>query len=203
MDRVSEFYARHAARYDRSRSRALMERDYLERVTRLVAAPARVLDLGCGGGEPLARYFVERGYEITGVDVVGDMIALCRARFPDMSWLCADMRALALSRSFDVVLAWDSFFHLDRDDQRAMFATFRRHTAPGGVLLFTSGPTDGEAIGTAFGEALYHASLSPREYEARLREHGYEVLLHRVEDPDCGGHTVWLARLASASSPAS
>ncbi len=172
-----------------------MELPYLEKATALAPPPGRVLDLGCGGGEPLARYFVDAGYRVTGIDTVDEMLEMCRARFPDMTWLRADMRRLDLAERFDIVIAWDSFFHLRPDDQRGMFATFRQHTAPGGVLVFTSGLTEGEAVGgDLFGDPLYPASLDTQEYARLLDRHGYGVVLHSVEDPDCGGHTVWIAR---------
>ncbi|WP_225421317.1 hypothetical protein [Sphingomonas parva] len=75
-----------------------------------------------------------------------------------------------------------------------MFGIFAAHAAPGAALLFTSGPAAGEAIGTMHGEPLYHASLDPAEYRTLLREHDFAVIDHVVEDPDCGGHTIWLAR---------
>jgi len=62
------------------------------------------------------------------------------------------------------------------------------------ALMFTSGPAVGEAIGQWQGEPLYHASLDPAEYRTLLDAHGFRVLHHHPEDPDCGGHTVWLAR---------
>ncbi len=62
------------------------------------------------------------------------------------------------------------------------------------MLLFTSGTEDAEAIGHLFGDDLYHASLNTSEYEARLSENGYQVVVHRIQDPDCGGHRVWVAR---------
>lgn len=37
-----------------------------------------------------------------------------------------------------------------------MFPVFAAHAAPGAVLMFTSGPTAGEAIGEWEGEPLYH-----------------------------------------------
>ncbi len=191
---LAELYARHARRFDRARVRSLMERPYLEMAATLAPAPGRVLDLGCGSGEPLARYFVEHGYHVTGIDTVREMLEMCRARFPGMTWQQADMRHLDLPQPFEIVIAWDSFFHLGRDDQRQMFATFRRHTAPGGVLVFTSGPAEGEVMGDLFGDALYHASLDTPEYARLLDRHGYDVVIHRVEDPDCGGHTVWIAQ---------
>ena len=60
--------------------------------------------------------------------------------------------------------------------------------------MFTSGPAHGEAIGSYKGEPLYHASLDAAEYRALLNANGFEVVAHVVEDPDCGGHTVWLAQ---------
>ena len=104
------------------------------------------------------------------------------------------MRTLALGRRFHGILAWDSFFHLPVDDQRAMFPIFRRHAAPDAGLIFTSGPRHGEAIGSYQGEPLYHASLAPDEYRARLDENGFDVVSYDEEAPACGGHTIWVAK---------
>ena len=41
---------------------------------------------------------------------------------------------------------------------------------------------------------MYHASLDPEEYRSLLSENGFQVLRHVVEDPACGGATVWLAQ---------
>jgi hypothetical protein len=124
------------------------------------------------------------------------MISLACSNFPEREWLVADMRRLALGRAFDGIMAWDSFFHLTYDDQRRMFPIFRAHAKPNAPLLFTSGPRHGEAIGNFRGEPLYHASLSPDEYRALLAANGFAVATERMEDPDCGGHSVWLARRA-------
>lgn len=171
-----------------------MELPYLRKATALAPAPGTVLDLGCGGGEPIARYFIEQGYRLTGIDVADELLELCRARFPEMTWRLADMRELELAQGFDIVIAWDSFFHLRVDDQRRMCETFARHTVPGGALVFTSGAREGVAVGDLFGDQLHHASLDPREYKRLLHDHGFDVVCHRAEDPDCGDHTVWVAR---------
>jgi hypothetical protein len=130
----------------------------------------------------------------TGVDASSTMISLCRARFPTREWIVQDMRTLALGRTFHGLVAWDSFFHLSPDAQRAMVPVFRAHAAPGAALLFTSGPAAGEAVGRYCGEPLYHASLDAAEYRDLLEASGFQVVRHVAEDPDCGGHTVWLAR---------
>ena len=191
---VAATYARSAARFDARRNRLLFERGWLYRF--LLALPARpaVLDLGCGAGEPIARYLVERGCRLTGVDVAPAMIARCRRRFADHAWRVGDMRRLDLARRFDGLIAWDSFFHLDPRGQRRAVATFARHAEPGAALLFTTGPAAGEATGRAADAPIYHASLDPAAYRALLARHGFAVLAHVPEDPSCDHHTVWLAR---------
>ena len=95
--------------------------------------------------------------------------------------------------TFQGIIAWDSFFHLAYDDQRRMFPVFGAHAAPRAPLLFTSGPSHGEALGVFQGEPLYHASLDSAEYRMLLDENGFDVVSHVVEDPHCGRHTIWLA----------
>jgi len=190
---IPDLYERHAHAYDRDRGRALQERAWLDRFLAHVSAGGTVLDVGCGMGEPIARYLLERGVGVVGIDVAPSMIELCRTRFPDSEWLVADMRTLELGRRFDGLVAWDSFFHLGADDQRVTLERLAAHARPGAPLLFTSGPEEGEAIGRYEGEPLYHASLAPVEYARLLVAHGFQVRDHVASDATCGDHTVWLA----------
>ncbi|MGK2963245.1 MAG: class I SAM-dependent methyltransferase [Gemmatimonadaceae bacterium] len=192
-DSVVDLYERHAQAYDRDRGRSLQEREWLDRFLNHVRPEGTVLDLGCGMGEPIARYLIERGFDVVGVDSSPSMIERCRARFPGSEWVVADMRELELGRRFDGVLAWDSFFHLSMDDQRGMFSRFASHAKGGAALMFTSGPVEGETIGSYCEELLYHASLGPVEYEQLLATNGFVVKASVAEDPDCGEHTIWLA----------
>ncbi len=153
-----------------------------------------MLDIGCGMGEPIASYLIEKGHRVTGVDSSASMIELCRRRFPKQQWHVADMRSLHLNCRFDGLLAWDSFFHLTPEHQRAMFEVFAAHAAPRGVLMFTSGPAHGEAIAEFEGDPVYHASLDPDEYRRHLDVAGFAVISHVAQDPHCQGHTVWLAQ---------
>ncbi|MGB3044036.1 MAG: methyltransferase domain-containing protein [Xanthobacteraceae bacterium] len=191
---IVNLYERHAYTFDRERGKNLFERDWLDRFRAAAGAEASILDIGCGSGEPIARYLIEAGHAVTGVDSSETLIALCRERFPAQSWVVADMRRLDLGRRFNGILAWDSFFHLTQDEQRAMFATFAAQIADGGALMFTSGPRAGEAIGSFQGEPLYHASLDPEDYQRLLAAYGFDVIDHVAEDATCGGHTLWLAR---------
>lgn len=161
----------------------------------LIQPDGSVLDCGCGAGEPIARYLSDCGHPITGVDSSVTMVRMFLERLPKQQAMVADMRTLGLSKTFDAILAWDSFFHLDHDAQRRMFPIFRRHAASGAALMFTSGPSHGEVIGQLEGEPLYHASLDAAEYRRLLEEQGFKVVDHREKDQNCFGRTVWLAQL--------
>lgn len=193
-DEIVSIYQRHADAFALLRSRSLFEKRWLDAFLAAMTRPGRVLDLGCGNGQPIAGYFIQQGFALTGVDGAEAMISRARTQFPAQRWLQHDMRTLALGETFDGLIAWDSFFHLSQDDQRQMFSVFARHSHPGSVLMFTSGPADGIAMGEFEGEPLFHASLAPEEYRARLTEIGFTVLEMKAEDPDCGGHTIWLAK---------
>ncbi|MFJ1267062.1 trans-aconitate 2-methyltransferase [Legionella lytica] len=179
---------------DAARTKTLMEAEYLNLIVDSIPAGASILDLGCGTGEPIAQFFIEKGFKLTGVDGSKKMIALCKKRFPHAEWFIADMRELNLQRQFDVILAWHSFFHLDQESQRRMFQLFAAHLKPKGILAFTSGIEEGEVWSNNGGRALYHASLSTSEYEHLLNEASFKVLIHKINDPDCGEATVWVAQ---------
>ena len=198
-DAIVDLYERHARDFDQDRSRKLQEKAWLDRFLRHVRPSGVVLDIGCGMAEHIARYVLEASFRVVGVDSSRSMIEMCRARFPDSEWIVADMRELRLERRFDGLLAWDSFFHLHMDDQRQMFPRFAAHALPGAPLMFTSGPSHGEAIGSYRGEPLYHGSLDPSEYERLLLGNGFSVLAHVSNDPECGEHTVWLTRHGSGA----
>jgi SAM-dependent methyltransferase len=200
-ERIVDLYERHAREWDADRGRSLFEKPWLDRFAALLPPGASILDLGCGSAEPIGRHLIERGFHLTGVDSSPTLIGLCRARFPDHAWTVADMRTLALGQAFHGLMAWDSFFHLAHADQRRMFPVFRNHSAPGAALLFTSGPSHGEAVGSYRGEPLYHASLAEDEYRSLLRANGFVVVDHVAADPGCGGHTVWLAQLNPTAVP--
>ena len=193
-EEIIGIYRRHGPTWTKRRGEVLYEGAWLDPFLALVPPSGTVLDLGCGSGVPIAKSLTDRGYAVTGVDSAPEMIALARARLPGQDWRVADMRTLSLGRTFDGILAWDSFFHLAHDAQRRMFPIFAAHAGPGAALMFTSGPAHGEAMGVMEGEPLYHASLDPAEYRTLLDEHGFDVVRFQAEDPDCGHHTVWLAQ---------
>jgi SAM-dependent methyltransferase len=198
--RIVAHYEKHATAWDSDRQNSSWnDKLWHDRFAGELSGGAAVLDLGCGSGRPVAQHLHEHGMHVTGVDSSPAMIAFCQSRLPDHVWIVADMRTLSLCRRFDGILAWDSFFHLDHDAQRGMFAVFAAHASASAVLMFNTGPEHGEGIGSYRGDPLYHASLDANEYETLIRQFGFEAIEHAVNDRRAGGRTVWFCKRRSES----
>lgn len=101
----------------------------------LVAAPARVLDAGCGTGRVAVRLH-ELGYDVVGVDLDASMIAVARAEAPDLDWRVADLATMDLESTFDlVVVAGNTIPLLDDGTLPAACERLAAHTSPGGVVV--------------------------------------------------------------------
>lgn len=190
---LQETYNASAQAYDGQRAKFLFEQPWLDRFLGSLPDQPTVLDVGCGSSEPIAAYLISKGCSLTGVDFATAMLAIAQSRYPAHSWLEADMRKLALGKTFHGVLSWNAFFHLTRVEQRQTIPRLAGHVASGGSLMLTIGPDDGEAMGKVDGKPVYHASLAPQEYDEILRASGFEKVQFALEDPDCNHHSVVLA----------
>ena len=194
---ILTLYDRVGPAWAQTRDRRLVEKRWLDRMIALAPrgnGRRQVLDLGCGAGRPIAEYIVDRGLDVTGVDGAQSMAALFQRLFPQSQVHHADMRTLSLDRKFDAIIAWDSLFHLSPADQTKTLKVITEHAADDCALLFTSGDEEGVAIGQVEGEPVYHASHAPETYRAILADLGWSVMNYVERDPDCSGHTVWLAK---------
>lgn len=144
--------------------------------------------------KPIARFFIDGGFQIIGIDYSTTMIQLARLRFPDQKWHLGDMRELDLGESVNGIIGWHSFFHLGQSDQRAVLARFAAHLKPRGPLMLTVGHMQGEAIGHVGGKEVYHASLDPDEYRRTLAELEIEIIDFVFDDIDCGHANILLAQ---------
>lgn len=191
---ITILYKRFAKAWQRVRRQSdFVEKNWLDLFLNQIKPHGTILDLGCGDGQPIAEYCVEKGFPIVGIDSAKPFIKAANKQFPEQVWMQEDMRSFPITQKFDAIIAWDSLFHLTRNDQKMMFTRFEQLSTPDAALMFTSGHSNGEAIGDFNGHELYHASLAEEEYRALLIEHGFGLLSYKLEDQNCGGRSVWLA----------
>lgn len=145
----------------------------------LPAHSGALLDLGCGAGEPVAKTFVEHGWEVTGVDFSASMLALAAREVPAMQTILADMREVAFAAGqFDAITAIYSLFHVPCAEHPALFARMHDWLRPGGRFLFTyataeyTGAARFEGWKTFLGQRLYYSHTTPEALRAQLEAAG-------------------------------
>jgi RimJ/RimL family protein N-acetyltransferase len=153
-----------AASYDQIAHRWLDVSTYgfaqIERAVAFVKHRGVALDVGCGAGRCrglLARH----GFRTDGIDVSPAMIALARGRHLEARLFHADVGRWDLPRSYDLIVAWDSVWHVPLAQQEAVLTKLCRGLSAGGVLVFTTGGTDApsEKQDSCMGPPMYHATL--------------------------------------------
>jgi len=94
-----------------------------------------LLDLACGTGTHLAE--LRRWYDVEGLDLDPQMLALAAQRVPGVPLHEGDLADFSLSRSFDAVVCLFSSIGYVRTDSRLKQAlrTMAAHTVPGGIVI--------------------------------------------------------------------
>jgi 2-polyprenyl-3-methyl-5-hydroxy-6-metoxy-1,4-benzoquinol methylase len=119
-------------------------------------AGARILDAACGSGW-LTEYFARLGYDVTGIDISPDLIAISQHRIralPPMidpetpircRFLVHDLERAALPEKFDAIICYDAIHHLE--DAAAALRHLAAMLPLGGILFILEGnkPAPGSA----------------------------------------------------------
>lgn len=103
----------------------------------LPAAPARVVDLGCGTGT-LTRLLINEGYAVDGLDLSPEMIIRARAKVPEATFVVGDASRPALEpATYDVVLCRHVLWAMRNPE--AAVTRWVELLAPGGSVVLVEG----------------------------------------------------------------
>ena len=112
--------------------------DLLVRALDQRASPGRALDVGCGAGT-YCFYMADRGYAVTGVDMIPKAISMLRQgakeRGLDISAVQADILTWCDDRPFDVILDLGCLHSMSASYHQAYRRQLLRWLAPGGDFI--------------------------------------------------------------------
>lgn len=191
--------ASHAYRGDTFELRGSGYAHWLSRFVPALPDGARVLDLGCGCGVPVAAELARR-FDVTGVDLSPVQIERARALVPGARFVCADMSEVAFDDgAFDAIVAFYSIFNLPLDEQPALIARMARWLVPGGHVMATVGHDAWTGVERDWrgvkGARMYYAHATITRYLEWFAAAGLEVL-ERGREPKHGdpGYAMVIAR---------
>jgi len=151
--------------------------EYLAILGSHLTSGTRVLELGCGAGEPCTRLLAER-FDVTGLDISGAQLARARENAPGARFVEADFTSVELPpASFEAVAAFYCLNHVPRELLPDVFAGVHSWLAPGGLFLASLGIGDEAAwTGEWLGTTMFFSSHPPETNRRLLTEAGFEIL---------------------------
>jgi SAM-dependent methyltransferase len=128
-----------------------------------------VLDVGCGTGF-FTAYYLERGAQVTGLDIAPTSIARLSERHPQATFLLGDVSEVAIEDRFDIVNAFDVLYHITDD---AKWEAAVRHLAQAvgsrGTILLT------DTFAERGGSAAHNRMRPLSRYRDLMTREGLEI----------------------------
>ncbi len=157
------------------------ELDYL---CGLIPENSKILDIGCGNGVPVARYFVRKRYNVIGVDISEKMLELARKNVPKAKFYQYDMNDLDFEdASFHAITALYSLFHVPKEKHLTILKNFHRMLKPKGILFFCVGTLEGDDLSTFLGEIeMFWSNYSPEKTKELVKTAGFRLLSGEILD---------------------
>lgn len=163
--------------------------DAFNRWVTLLPPGARVLDAGCGHGQPVISRLLEEGFQVTGSDLSPEMLLRAASQFPRVTFIQKPITMIADQAAYDGICSFNSMLYLDPIDLLNSIHRLHHALKPGGHLFlfaFDSGPDwRGEPFGHRVGQWMWSWHYGMEEAAHLLEEHGYfEVLDTRIVQTD-------------------
>ena len=157
--------------------------ELLTKFSSLLPPGGHVLDVGCGAGVPVARFLVNAGFKVTGVDVSSSMLELARVHVPEANFVKMDMRQLEFDADcFDGICAFYSLFHVPREEHLQVLIGFNRLLRQGGILLFSSGRGAWEGVEDFHGARMFWSHPDREVTRQMVMDAGFAVIMSEVQE---------------------
>jgi ubiquinone/menaquinone biosynthesis C-methylase UbiE len=182
---VEDGYDVIAGEYNSHRlSRKEVVSEFFDSLSDFFPTGGKLLDLGCGGGEPVTAYFARKGFDVTGVDISGEMIRLAREQIPEGKFIQADMSECRFDNaSFDLIVSTFAIIHVPQKEQDQLLGKIRVWLKPSGIAYLVLGATNQEEIIREWkGVTMYWSHFGPEEYREKFKHIGLDITWEEIED---------------------
>ena len=152
---------------------------------------ARVLELGCGAGQPCTQALAAH-LDVTGVDISARQIERARANVPTAHFVRDDFMRISLApSSFDAVAAFYSLNHVPRERLGDLLRCVHGWLRDGGLFLASLDVSDTDSwTGDWLGTTMFFSGWSCETSRELLTAAGFELLVDElvtvVEPPPDG-----------------
>lgn len=169
---------------------------YLEKLNEVLSPKSHILDVGCGAGVPIDQYFIQKGHQVTGIDISEKQIELAKNNVPQAEYKVEDMSDLTFGEyTVDAVVSFYAIFHTKRESHQEILKKIASFLKKDGYLLITMGASEWEGKEKNFFGGEMEWSHYGKDQNITLVENaGFEIILSEIDTSGGENHLVILAK---------
>ena len=157
----------------------VFDRELLSSFSRNFNTSSKIYDMGCGPTGHIGKFLFDQGYDVTGIDISKNCVAIASDYSPEMKFRQMDMSKLTIEdQSIDGIIAYYSIIHTPKCHVSKYFAEFRRTLVRGGKLLVSVKSGNEEGYVENFLEcdtSIYFSYFKTSEIERYFLENGFMI----------------------------
>lgn len=169
---------------------------YLQQFNKLLKSDSLVLDLGCGGGKPADKFFVNHGHKIVGIDISEKQIELAKKNVPRGEFKVEDLSQLTLDEyKVDAVVSFYAIFHTKRETHEELFKKINSFLPKDGLILVTMGSTEWEGTEENFhGTKMFWSHFGAEKNLKMIKDSGFKIIFNEIDESGGEKHQIIIAK---------
>ena len=132
---------------------------------------------------PVAKFFVDQGLSVVGIDISSEMLSLARKNVPEAEFYQYDMSELDFpNESFHGITAVYSIFHVPKEKHQAIYENVFRMLRTGGIFFFCVGHEGRDGVSDFLGTKMFWSNYKPEKTLSLVKEAGFEIIFEDILD---------------------
>jgi cyclopropane fatty-acyl-phospholipid synthase-like methyltransferase len=188
--------------YNQIAEKYLQDRDqfknirYLEKFIGLLKPGSKILDIGCGAGQPIDEYLIKKGFKVIGIDISEKQIELARQNVPMATFKVKDMSLFKHGEyNIEAVVSFYAIFHILRENHLKLFKIINSFLPKDGLILVSMGFSEWEGTEDDFhGAKMFWSHYNAKKNKEIIKKAGFKVLLDEIDTSRGEKHQMIIAR---------
>lgn len=179
IDSYNKTASAHAEKFNKSGARV---EDIEKAFSYINKSNPKTVEIGCGNGRD-AKEIIKHTSDYLGIDLSEGMLEIARQSTPEAKFELADLETFQFPNNIDVVFAFASILHSDKDSIKDLLERVYTSLNPGGVFFISTkyGPYHKETIDKeGHGPKTYYF-YTPEEIE-KLSPKGLKIIFKTVQN---------------------
>jgi len=177
---IEESYDKMGEAYHRFRDNEKFKGE-LEKFASLLPISGKVLDAGCGVGEPISKFLAKKGFKVIGVDISRKMVELAKKNVPEARFFQKNILTLDFSdQTFDGIICVYTLWHIPRVEHEGIIKNFHRMIKDDGILVLNTGIFESDGMSEFFGQPMLWSTNDPKKTLSYVKEVGFKIIFEGV-----------------------